>query len=66
MQGGGKVNPTPPPGRPIKSDAPASSWLQIRITKRRKAAYVRAAHPAKLTEWAQAHLDRAANFSDGK
>ena len=50
-------------GRP-PAENPASSWIQIRVTPRRKAAYVRAARPGKLTQWIASALDRAAKYSD--
>ena len=53
------------PGRPPKSpDASATSWVQIRVTRRRKAAWVRAAAPGKLSQWVTEQLDRAANYHD--
>jgi hypothetical protein len=58
--------PAPPKrGRPIGTvfDNPASSWIQIRVTPKRKAAYVRAARPGKLTAWITAKLDAAAGYS---
>lgn len=59
------ITPTKRPGRPPKPpDAAATSWVQIRVTRRRKAAWVRAAAPGKLSKWIAAHLDRAAGFSE--
>ena len=56
-----------PVGRPPKSpDASASSWVQIRVTRRRKAAWVRAATPGKLTQWIHEQLDKAANYQEGQ
>jgi hypothetical protein len=49
-----------------KGATPAESWLQMRITRPRKAAYVRTASRGgeKLTAWAQRHLDRAADYTE--
>lgn len=41
---------------------PATSHLHIRIQRRRKAAYVRAAHARPLAEWVVGNLDKAANY----
>lgn len=52
-----------------KGPAPADSFLALRITTRRKAAYVKAAHRSpqkKLADWAQDHLDRAAGYKEPK
>lgn len=52
-----------PVGRPTKApDAAATSWVQIRVTRRRKAAWVRAAAPGKLSQWVTEQLDKAASF----
>ena len=50
-----------------KGPEPAESFLAMRITTRRKAAYVKAAHRSeqkKLVDWAQKHLDAAANYKE--
>lgn len=52
----------PPKNQNAKSLEPADSWLQVRVTRRRKAAYVRAAHPRPLSEWITDHLDQAAGY----
>ena len=53
----------PPGSRNAQKDAePAESFLHMRITRARKTAYVRAAKREKLTEWAQRHLDAAAEY----
>lgn len=54
-------------GRPPLSDSErADSQIQLRVTRRRKSAYVRAANRAKqtLVGWAFAHLDRASGHSE--
>ncbi len=53
---------------PRDPDGPASSFIMMRVTPRRKAAYVRAAHQHKgdsnkLTAWATHHLDTAAGYT---
>mgnify|MGYP003342831018 FL=1 len=45
-------------------DEPKESFLHIRIDRRRKAAYVRAARPGPLAPWAIKHLDGAAGYKD--
>jgi hypothetical protein len=54
-----------PPGskNAQKEATPADSFLYLRVTKQRKSAYVRAAQPEKLTEWATRHLDAAADYT---
>ena len=50
-----------------KGPEPAESFLAMRITTRRKAAYVKAAHRSqqkKLVDWATHHLDAAANYKE--
>jgi hypothetical protein len=50
-----------------KGPEPAESFLAMRITTRRKAAYVKAAHKSpqkKLVDWATHHLDAAANYKE--
>jgi hypothetical protein len=50
-----------------KGPEPAESFLAMRITTRRKAAYVKAAHRSpqkKLVDWAQHHLDTAAKYQE--
>lgn len=56
-------------GAPPKNDyarKPADqrrvSRIEIRTTRDRKAAYVRAAAGEKLAQWIERHLDRAAGF----
>ena len=49
-------------GRP-PSNNPAAKFIQLRATAERKAAYMRAARPGKLTEWCFIHLDAAAGFN---
>ena len=50
-----------------KGPEPAESFLAMRITTRRKAAYVKAAHKSpqkKLVDWATHHLDAAAGHKE--
>ena len=50
-----------------KGPDPADTFLAMRITSRRKAAYVKAAHRSqqkKLVDWAQHHLDNAAGYKE--
>lgn len=50
-----------------KGPEPADTFLAMRITSRRKAAYVKAAHRSpqkKLVDWAQHHLDQASNYQE--
>ena len=50
-----------------KGPEPAESFLSMRITTRRKAAYVKAAHRSqqkKLVDWATHHLDTAAGYKE--
>jgi len=46
---------------------PAEAFLSMRITSRRKSAYVKAAHKSpqkKLVDWATHHLDAAAGHKE--
>lgn len=44
--------PTKPKlGRPPLASKPLDSLLRVRLDRRRKAGYVRAAKPRKLSEW---------------
>ena len=36
----------------------------VRLTRKRKAAYVRAARPGPLAPWVEKHLDRAAGYKE--
>ena len=50
-----------------KGAEPAESFLSMRITTRRKSAYVKAAHKSpqkKLVDWATHHLDNAAGHKE--
>ncbi len=50
-----------------KGAEPAEAFLAMRITTRRKSAYVKAAHKSaqkKLVDWATHHLDRAAGYEE--
>ena len=50
-----------------KGAEPAEAFLSMRITSRRKSAYVKAAHRSqqkKLVDWATHHLDTAANYKE--
>ncbi len=53
---------TKPVGRPPIGGVTAADQIQLRVTMRRKNAYVRAAKPKKLTEWIFAQLDKAAGY----
>lgn len=53
------------PGRPSTDGTPAESWLQVRLTRERKGAYVKAAKARKLSEWVTGHLDKAAGYEPG-
>lgn len=54
-------------GRPPNDGERASAWIQLRTTRARKGAYVRAARPGKLTDWVFGHLDKAAGYKgEGK
>jgi hypothetical protein len=57
----------PSRGRPpLPANERADSQIQLRVTRRRKAAYVRGAHKAGLTlaAWVFTHLDRASGHSE--
>jgi hypothetical protein len=64
------VNPDPranPLGRPPLPDSErADSQIQLRVTRRRKAAYVRAANIKKetLAAWCFTHLDKASGHKE--
>jgi hypothetical protein len=49
------------PGRPTSD--PALEHIHLRVNSARKAAYLRAAEPAKLSEWIFAHLDHASGYT---
>ena len=50
------------PGNKVgqKHDEPAESWLQVRVPRRMKAGWVRAAQGRPLSEWVTDTLERAA------
>lgn len=50
------------PGRPPLAGETATHHVHIRTTLARKAAWVRAARPRTLAEWATENLDRAAKY----
>lgn len=57
----------PSRGRPPLPDSErADSQIQLRVTRKRKAAYVRAANRKKqtLAAWAFDHLDRASGHAE--
>lgn len=57
----------PRAGRPVlPDDQRADSQIQLRVTRKRKAAYVRAANARAqtLARWCFAALDREAGFTD--
>jgi len=47
-----------------QGDTPKDTLLVVRLTRKRKAAYVRAAHPGPLAPWVEKHLDRAAGYKE--
>lgn len=47
-----------------KGDAAKDSLLVVRLTRKRKSAYVRAARPGPLAPWVEKHLDKAANYKE--
>lgn len=54
-------------GRPPRSSTGAAdAQIQLRVTRRRKAAYVHAAQKKQMTlsAWIFQHLDKAANHSE--
>jgi hypothetical protein len=59
-----KTNPIGRP--PLPASARADSQIQLRVTRRRKSAYVRAANQTKstLAAWCFTHLDRASGHKE--
>lgn len=53
-------NKPAPRGRPPIAGETATGHIHLRVTMERKNAYVRAARPRGLTEWAIEVLDKAA------
>jgi hypothetical protein len=53
----------PTAGRPPNDGEAAMSWIQLRVTTKRKSAYVRAANKRKLSDWIFEHLDKAAEYA---
>lgn len=50
-----------------RAEQAAEAFIHMRVTPRRKSAYVHAARrspQAKLTEWAQHHLDKASHYKE--
>lgn len=47
-----------------QGDQPKESLLVVRLTRKRKGAYIRAARPGPLAPWVQHHLDKAANYKE--
>jgi hypothetical protein len=45
-----------------KYDEPSKSWLQVRVPRRMKSAWVRAAKRRPLSEWVIEALNRAAGL----
>ena len=45
-------------------EARASSFIHLRVSPARKAAYVRAAGGVPLAKWIFAHLDKASGFQE--
>lgn len=55
-------NPNIKPGQPVKDGQPADHQIQLRVTRARKNAYVRAARPGKLSTWVFEKLDAASGY----
>ena len=53
---------TNPVGRPLKDGVAATGHIHLRVTMRRKSAYVGAAIPKTLAAWMTEHLDKAAHY----
>lgn len=47
-----------------QGDHPKDSILVVRLTRKRKGAYIRAARPGPLAPWVQHHLDKAAGYKE--
>ncbi len=47
-----------------QGEQPKESLLAIRVTRKRKGAYIRAARPGPLAPWVQHHLDKAADYKE--
>ena len=45
----------------VKNEEPATSFLQVRVTPAQKAAWVKKAHPKKLSEWVIEKLNTEEN-----
>lgn len=45
-------------------DEAKTSLLAVRLTRKRKGAYIRAARPGPLAPWVQHHLDKAAGYKE--
>jgi hypothetical protein len=56
----------PQPGRPCLDGVKAESQIQLRVTRRRKSAYVRAARPGTLAAFCFTHLDKASGYKGTK
>lgn len=56
--------PTQGPGRPTNESEAADTQIQLRVTKSRKGAYVKASRKAQTTlaAWIFAACDQAANY----
>lgn len=52
------------PGRPRRDATPADTQIQLRVTRERKGAYVKASRKngTTLANWCFAHLDKAADY----
>jgi len=62
------MNPDNKMGRPpLPRGEAADSHIQLRVTRKRKGAYVRAANKKKLTlaAWCFAALDKESSYSEG-
>ena len=47
-----------------QGDEPKDSLLVVRLTRKRKGSYIRAARPGPLAPWVQQHLDKAAGYKE--
>jgi len=50
-------------GRPPLNGEAANGWIQLRVTMKRKNAYVKAAKPRGLSEWIFEQLDKASGHT---
>lgn len=50
----------------MPEDARASSHIHLRVSRKRKAAYVHAAQPGTLADWCFTNLDKAAGYDSSE